>query len=147
MINRNAIFKGGIRPYMYCLPIAKREEHRLALREAATSGNPRFFLGTDTAPHLTPLKENACGCAGIFNSPNTLACLAQLFEEEGKLENLEAFTSINGARFYGLPENKKTITLVRGEPDWPKEVAVPELGETIQVFEPPVSVGWRVQED
>ena len=145
MINRNAIFQGGIRPHMYCLPIAKREEHRLALRRAATSGDPHFFLGTDTAPHLTPLKENSCGCAGVFNSPNTLECLAQVFDEEGALDQLEKFTSINGARFYKQALSEERVTLERGEPTLPTEVAVPELGETIQVFEPPVALGWRIQ--
>ena len=145
MINRNAIFKGGIRPHMYCLPIAKREEHRLALRKAATSGDPHFFLGTDSAPHLTPLKENSCGCAGVFNSPNTMECLAQVFEEENALDKLEGFASLNGPRFYGLPANEDTITLERGTPTIPTEIAVPELNETIQVFEPPVTLNWRVQ--
>ena len=145
MINRNAIFKGGIRPHMYCLPIAKREEHRLALREAATSGDPHFFLGTDSAPHLTPLKENACGCAGVFNSPNTLECLAQVFEEENALDKLEQFTSLNGPRFYGLPINDDVVTLERIAPDLPTEIEVSELNETIQVFESPVELNWRVQ--
>ncbi len=145
MINRNAIFKGGIRPHMYCLPIAKREEHRLALRRAATSGDSHFFLGTDTAPHLTPLKENACGCAGIFNSPNTMECLAQVFEEEGALDHLEGFASVHGARFYGLPLNEDRITLEKIPPDLPSEVLVPELGEAIQVFTPPEPMSWRLK--
>ncbi len=98
IINRNAILAGGIRPHYYCLPVAKRESHRLALREAAVSGDPRFYLGTDSAPHCDPLKEAACGCAGCFTAPNALACLAHVFEEEGALDRLEAFASLNGPR-------------------------------------------------
>ncbi|MBO6941069.1 MAG: dihydroorotase, partial [Deltaproteobacteria bacterium] len=96
IINRNAILAGGIRPHYYCLPVAKRESHRLALREAATSGDARFFLGTDSAPHLDPLKESACGCAGIFTAINTMPLLAHVFEEEAALDRLEAFASLNG---------------------------------------------------
>jgi dihydroorotase len=101
IINRNAILAGGIRPHYYCLPVAKREKHRLALRKAAASGDKRFFLGTDSAPHVDPLKEAACGCAGIFSSINTMACLAHVFEEDGALDRLEAFASLNGPAFYG----------------------------------------------
>lgn len=113
--NRNAIFQGGIRPHFYCLPIAKREKHRLALRAAATSGDPRFFLGTDSAPHLAKAKEAACGCAGLFTAPAALEAYIQVFEEEGKLENFEAFASINGPTFYGLPLNEDRITLRSGK--------------------------------
>jgi dihydroorotase len=113
MINRNAIFAGGIRPHLYCLPIAKREEHRQALRKAATSGAACYFLGTDTAPHPVRAKETECGCAGIFNAPAALECYAQVFEEEGALDRLEAFASLNGARFYGLPVNQGSVTLQR----------------------------------
>jgi len=145
MINRNAIFQGGIRPHMFCLPIAKREEHRLALRKAATSGDSHFFLGTDSAPHLTHLKENECGCAGIFNSPNTMECLAQVFEEENALDKLEAFASLNGPRFYGLPVNSDTITLEKKVPDGiPAEVAVEGSDTGVQVFTPPTPLTWRV---
>src|SRR5690606_8358822 len=115
IINRNAILAGGIRPHYYCLPVAKRETHRLALRAAATSGDGRFFLGTDSAPHVDPLKECACGCAGIFSATNTLACLAHVFEEEGALDRLEAFASLNGPAFYRLPPNEERITLRRQE--------------------------------
>lgn len=111
MINRSSIFAGGIRPHLYCLPIAKRERHRLALREAATSGEGCFFLGTDTAPHTVRAKEAACGCAGIFVAPTAMQCYAQVFEEEGRLDRLEAFASLNGAAFYGLPPNEGTLTL------------------------------------
>src|SRR5690606_15950283 len=126
IINRNAILAGGIRPHYYCLPVAKRETHRLALRAAATSGDPHFFLGTDSAPHLDPLKECACGCAGIFSSINTMGCLAHVFEEEGALDRLEAFVSLNGPAFYRLPANDARVTLRRhAEP-----VAFPEKIET-----------------
>ena len=111
-INRNAMFQGGLRPDFYCLPVAKRERHRLALRAAATSGDPSFFLGTDSAPHLRHAKEAACGCAGIFNAPYAIESYAQVFEEEGALERLEAFASLYGPRFYGLPPNEERITLV-----------------------------------
>lgn len=145
MINRNAIFQGGIRPHMYCLPIAKREKHRLALRRAATSGDPHFFLGTDSAPHLKHLKEHECGCAGVFNSPNTMECLAQVFEEENALDKLEGFTSLHGPQFYGLPTNNDTITLERQTPNIPTEVTVSGLEDSIKVFTPPVNLGWRLQ--
>jgi dihydroorotase len=119
-INRNAMFAGGLRPDLYCLPVAKRELHRLALRAAATSGNPRFFLGTDTAPHGRGAKESACGCAGIFNAPFAIESYAAVFEQERALDRLEGFASEHGPRFYGLPLNPGSITLVR-EP-----VTVPE---------------------
>ena len=116
-INRNALFQGGLRPDMYCLPVAKRELHRLALRKAATSGNPKFFLGTDSAPHLRHAKESSCGCAGIYNAPYALESYAQVFSEENALEQLEAFASLNGPRFYGLPLNQGSVTLEQREPD------------------------------
>ncbi|MDP2330198.1 MAG: dihydroorotase [Reyranella sp.] len=140
--NRNAIFKGGIRPHFYCLPIAKREEHRLALRRAATSGGTQFFLGTDTAPHSTDTKECACGCAGIFNAPVAMQVYAQVFAEEGKLDNLEAFASLNGPRFYGLPANEEKVTLRAATLDAPETVEVPGLAKTITVFRPDTPVGW-----
>lgn len=112
-INRNDLLVGGVRPHLYCLPVAKREQHRQALRRAATSGNPKFFLGTDTAPHPRSDKEAACGCAGIFSAPVALECYAAVFEAEGALEQLEAFASVNGPRFYGLPLNEGTVSLVR----------------------------------
>jgi len=113
VINRNALFAGGLRPHAYCLPVAKREEHRLAVRQAATSGAPNIFLGTDSAPHSREAKESACGCAGIFNAPFALESYATVFEEESALDRFEAFASINGARFYGLPLNEETVTLER----------------------------------
>jgi dihydroorotase len=112
-INRNAMFQGGFRPDFYCLPVAKRERHRQALRQAATSGEPCFFLGTDSAPHPRSAKEAACGCAGIFNAPHALESYALTFEEEGALDRLEAFASLHGPRFYGLPPNTEQIRLRR----------------------------------
>jgi len=111
--NRNAIFQGGIRPHYYCLPVAKREKHRLALRKAATSGSPKFFLGTDSAPHTVDAKQSACGCAGLFNAPFALESYAKTFEEEGALDKLEGFTSEHGPNFYGLPLNTGQICLKR----------------------------------
>ncbi|RIA44671.1 dihydroorotase [Hephaestia caeni] len=112
-INRNALFAGGLRPHAYCLPVAKRERHRLAVRAAAVSGSPKFFLGTDSAPHTIEAKQSACGCAGIFNAPYALESYAAVFDEEGALDRLEAFASLSGPAFYGLPVNQGTITLER----------------------------------
>ncbi|GAB4391094.1 MAG: dihydroorotase [Albidovulum sp.] len=143
ILNRNHILAGGIRPHYYCLPVAKRERHRLALRAAATGGETRFFLGTDSAPHPDSLKESACGCAGCFTATNTLPILAHVFEEEGALDRLEGFTSRHGAAFYGLAPNPGTVTLIRGEP-----VAFPARIETgagpVTVFDPGFAVCWRV---
>ena len=111
LYNRNALLAGGIRPHYYCLPILKREQHRLALLQAATSGNPKFFLGTDSAPHLTSLKENSCGCAGCYSAHAALELYAEAFEQAGKLDKLEGFASFFGADFYGLPRNTATVTL------------------------------------
>ena len=113
LYNRNTILAGGIRPHFYCLPILKREHHRLALLKAATSGNPKFFLGTDSAPHLTTLKENACGCAGCYSAHAALELYAQAFEQVGALDKLEGFASFFGADFYGLPRNHKTLSLIK----------------------------------
>jgi dihydroorotase len=145
IINRNAILVGGIRPHYYCLPVAKRESHRLALRAAAVSGDRRFFLGTDSAPHVDPLKECACGCAGIYTSVNTMSCLAHVFEQEGALDLLEAFTSLNGPAWYGLAPNEETITLVRR----PESVSYPEKIETgagpVTVFDPMFALHWDTE--
>ncbi|HWC56063.1 MAG TPA: dihydroorotase [Sphingomicrobium sp.] len=122
IINRNAIFAGGLRPHAYCLPVAKREKHRLAVRKAATSGLENIFLGTDSAPHAREAKESACGCAGIFNAPFALESYTTVFEEEGALDKFEAFASLNGARFYGLPANEERVTLERSEVDVPEEI-------------------------
>lgn len=144
IINRNHIFAGGIRPHYYCLPIAKRERHRLALRAAATSGRRGFFLGTDSAPHIDPLKLSACGCAGIFSATNTMSCLAHVFEEENALDRLEAFTSLNGPAFYGLPLNEDRIELEKSaDPvDYPARI---ETGDgPVTVFDPGFPLLWRV---
>lgn len=130
VINRNAIFAGGIRPHAYCLPIAKREVHRLALRKAATTGGAKFFLGTDTAPHLVQAKESGCGCAGIFNAPNALESYAAVFDEEGALDRLEAFASENGPRFYGLPLNQGRVVLERAPSVMPARLPMGE-GEIV----------------
>ena len=122
-INRNAMFAEGLRPHAYCLPVAKREQHRLAVRQAATSGSPKFFLGTDSAPHAREAKESACGCAGIFNAPFALESYAAAFEEENALDRFEAFASANGPAFYNLPQNEGTVTLERAEVEVPEDVA------------------------
>src|SRR5579872_2901380 len=122
-INRNALFQGGLRPHAYCLPVAKRERHRLALRRAAVSGDPRFFLGTDSAPHPVNDKERDCGCAGIFSAPAALETYAQVFAEEDALDRLEGFASLNGPRFYGLPVNGEHITLARQPWRLPAEIS------------------------
>ena len=116
IINRNHILAGGIRPHYYCLPVAKRETHRLALLEAATSGNPCYFLGTDSAPHTDDAKQSACGCAGVFSATNTMSCLAEVFEAAGAMDRLEGFTALFGPQFYGLAPNADTITLTKGDP-------------------------------
>ena len=118
-LNRNALFAGGLRPHAYCLPVVKREKHRLAVRAAAVSGSPKFFLGTDSAPHPRDAKESGCGCAGIFNAPYALESYATVFEEEGALDKLEGFASEHGARFYGLPLNEGTVTLERRDMEVP----------------------------
>ena len=134
VINRNALFAGGLRPHAFCLPVAKREKHRLAVMKAATSGSSRIFLGTDSAPHARHAKESACGCAGIFNAPYALESYATVFEREGALDKLEAFASVNGPNFYGLPLNDGTVTLERAETQVPEEIEglVPfHAGETL----------------
>ena len=121
-LNRNAMLVGGIRPHAYCLPVAKREKHRQALRRAATSGSPKFFLGTDSAPHVRAAKESACGCAGIFNAPFALESYLTVFEAEGALDQFAGFASEHGPRFYGLPLNEGTVTLVREPSEVPDEI-------------------------
>jgi len=144
MLERNDMLVGGIRPHYYCLPILKRGTHRAALIKAATGQDARFFLGTDSAPHATDSKENACGCAGCFTAPVALSCIAQVFDEAGALERLEAFTSRNGPAFYGLPPNSDTITLTKDTPiALPTQIAT-ETG-TITVFNPGRPVHWQVQ--
>ena len=143
MLDRNAMLTGGIRPHYYCLPILKRARHREALREAVASGDPRFFLGTDSAPHPTSAKEAACGCAGCFTAPVALPCLAQVFDDLGALDRLEGFTSCHGPAFYRLPQNTQTITLRKGPAlTWPAPLRAG--GETITVFDPGTPVHWHV---
>ncbi len=145
IINRNHILAGGIRPHYYCLPVAKREKHRLALRTAACSGDDRFFLGTDSAPHTDAAKLLPCGCAGIFTAPNTMSCLAHVFEEDGALATLEGFASRNGPAFYRLPVNTATMRLTKQS----DPVRYPELVETgagnVTVFDPGFDLFWRVE--
>jgi dihydroorotase len=142
VINRNAMFAGGLRPHAYCLPVAKREAHRQAIRRAATSGSPKFFLGTDSAPHAIERKEADCGCAGIFNAPFAIETYAQVFEEEGALDRLEAFASENGPLFYGLPLNEDRIMLERGEVHVPAQV--PAAGSAIVPFHAGETLRWRL---
>jgi len=144
MINRNHIFAGGIRPHYYCLPIAKREQHRLALRAAAVSGDSSFFLGTDSAPHLDDAKESACGCAGVFNAPNTLSCLAHVFEEEGALDKLEGFASLHGPAFYGLPVNAESITLEKRSTALALDGKLQTASGPLTVFDPGHPLYWHV---
>lgn len=127
VINRNAMFDRGLRPHAYCLPVAKREKHRQAVRRAATSGSPKFFLGTDSAPHARHAKESACGCAGIFNAAFALEAYATVFEEEGALDRLEGFASEHGPRFYGLPPNEGTVTLERTSVPVPDALGLGEI--------------------
>ena len=140
-INRNAMFEGGIRPHFYCLPVAKREEHRLALRRAATSGNPKFFLGTDSAPHRVTDKESACGCAGIWSAPVAIESYVKTFEEEGALDRLEGFASLYGARFYGLPVNTTRVRLVRDPLVVPERYTF-DAGEVVP-FHAGRTLAWR----
>jgi len=143
IINRNALFLGGIRPHMYCLPVAKREKHRLALRRAATSGHGQFFLGTDSAPHSVGAKENACGCAGIFTAPSAIELYAQVFDEEGALGRLEDFCSRNGPAFYGLSTNSTTISLKRKAQHVPVSVETSN-GESVLPFMAGEKISWSV---
>ncbi|MFV1495875.1 dihydroorotase [Phaeobacter sp. JH20_02] len=143
IINRNHILAGGIKPHYYCLPVAKREEHRIALRAAATSGDRRFFLGTDSAPHTDPNKLSACGCAGCFTAPNTMSLLAHVFEEEAALDKLAGFASEHGPAFYGLPVNADRLTLIKQD----NAVVFPDQISTadgpVTVFDPGFDVFWK----
>ncbi|WP_224814439.1 dihydroorotase [Hasllibacter sp. MH4015] len=144
MINRNHMLVGGIRPHYYCLPIVKRAEHQQALRRAATSGHPRFFLGTDSAPHLDAAKETACGCAGVFSAPNTMSCLAHVFEEEGALDRLEAFTSLNGPARYGLAPNTATLTLEKRDAPAIYKAKYDTPDGPLTLFDPGHALHWHV---
>lgn len=145
LLNRNAMFTGGLRPHYYCLPVLKRERHRVALRRVATSGSPSFFLGTDSAPHERGAKESACGCAGIFSAPTALEAYLTVFEQENAIDRFEAFASENGRRFYGLPPNEGTLTLTRERSDAPRSVALGD-GEWIETFMGAGELSWRVWE-
>ena len=143
IINRNHILAGGLKPHYYCLPVAKRETHRLALLAAATSGNPCYFLGTDSAPHADSAKESACGCAGVFSATNTMSCLAEIFDRAGALDRLEGFTSLFGPKFYELAPNPDQITLTKGAP-----IKFPSHIDTgagpVTLFNPGIDLHWMV---
>ena len=143
IINRNHILAGGIKPHYYCLPVAKREAHRVALVQAAISGDKRFFLGTDSAPHTDPAKLQACGCAGCFTATNTMSCLAEVFDAAGKIRKIEDFASRNGPAFYGLPQNAGKITLTKGDPvTYPAQIMTGD--GPVTVFDPGFDLHWRV---
>jgi len=141
LMNRNAMFAGGIRPHHYCLPVLKREEHRRALAEAATSGNPKFFLGTDSAPHAKGAKESACGCAGMYTAHAGIELYAEAFEAAGALDRLEAFASFYGADFYRLPRNTDTVTLAKES--WEVPASVPFGGEDLVPLRAGGSIAWK----
>jgi dihydroorotase len=141
-LNRNALFQGGLRPHAYCLPVVKREEHRLAVRAAATGGSPKFFLGTDSAPHVVGAKESSCGCAGLFNAPFALEAYAQVFDEECALDRFEGFASLNGPTFYGLPPNEGTVTLERASSKVPDSVG--KGAASVVPYGAGQSFGWRL---
>jgi dihydroorotase len=141
-INRNAMLVGGIRPHAYCLPVAKREKHRLALRKAATSGNPKFFLGTDSAPHGVSAKESSCGCAGIFSAPCAIESYAAVFAEEDTLDRLEGFASEHGPRFYGLPLNDSMVTLHKSSDAVPDHIDCD--GTPVVPFHAGEVIGWKL---
>ena len=142
LYNRNAMFRGGIRPHLYCLPVLKREQHRQALVAAAISGNPKFFLGTDSAPHAQGAKETACGCAGIYSAHAAIELYAEVFEDAGALDKLEGFASFYGADFYGLPRNKDKITLKRESWNVPENLAMG--GDKLVPLRAGETVRWRV---
>ena len=144
ILNRNDMLGSGIRPYFYCMPIVKREGDRLAVREAATSAEPCFFLGTDSAPHPVALKLAVCGCAGLFNSPVAIETYAKIFDEEGALDRLEAFASLNGPAHYGLPPNEETITLERGTWIAPDEMPIDGPDERAIIYRGGETIEWRV---
>jgi dihydroorotase len=146
MLDRNALLVGGVRPHLYCLPVLKRARHRAALRRAATGGDPRFFLGTDSAPHARAAKEAACGCAGCFTAPLALAAYAQVFDEEGALDRLEGFASLAGPGFYGLPPNEARVTLERLAEPAPPPAEVGTGAGPVVVFDPGRPVMWRVRD-
>ena len=143
LLNRNDLFQGGIRPHYYCLPVLKREEHRLALVKAATSGNPKFFLGTDSAPHARHTKETACGCAGIYTAHAAIELYAEAFDAAGGLDRLEGFASYHGADFYGLARNRQKITLVRSAWSVPDEISYG--ADTLVPLRGGSTVAWTIE--
>jgi len=146
LYNRNAIFASGIRPHWYCLPVLKRETHRVSLLQAATSGNPKFFLGTDSAPHVRHLKEHACGCAGCYTAAHAMALYATAFEAVGRLHHLEAFASLNGPAFYGLPPNPDTLTLEKTPWNIPATLPLPG-GADLVPLAGGQTLAWQIQEN
>jgi dihydroorotase len=142
LLNRNALFQGGVRPHHYCLPVLKREEHRVALVNAATSGNAKFFLGTDSAPHAKYTKENACGCAGVYTANAAIELYAEVFDRANALDKLEGFASFFGADFYGLPRNSGRITLTKILTPVPEELAYAD--HALVPFRAGESVAWRI---
>lgn len=146
LLNRNALFQGGLRPHNYCLPILKKEQHRARLMQAVTSGCQRFFLGTDSAPHEKHRKESACGCAGAFNAPVALSVYAQVFEQANALDKLEAFTSINGPKFYQVPVNDESITLLKKNYVVPNSIAIAGIGEVIP-FLAGETLSWSIKRE
>jgi len=142
VINRNSLFAGGLRPHAYCLPVAKREKHRLALRKAVASGSTKLFIGTDSAPHAREAKESGCGCAGIFCAPTALEVYVNVFAEEGALDKFEAFASLNGAAFYGLPLNEGTVTLLRES--WTAPDSLPAADTTVVPFMAGQKLAWQL---
>ena len=145
VLNRNHLLAGGIRPHYYCLPVAKRERHRRALVEAATSGEACFFSGTDSAPHADPAKESACGCAGCFTAPVSLGVLAHVFEAAGALDRLEAFSSRNGAAFYAVAPTEGQVTLVRREAALPPPSKIATAAGPVTVFDPGFPLHWQIE--
>ena len=143
LLNRNAMFSGGIRPHHYCLPVIKREQHRHALLEAATSGNPKFFLGTDSAPHPRSAKETACGCAGLYTAHAALELYAEAFEQAGALDQLEAFSSFHGADYYRLPRNEDTVTLRKTS--WKVPDSYPLGSGTVIPLRAGETISWKLQ--
>jgi len=146
MFNRNHMLSGGIRPHLYCLPVLKRNIHQRALRELVASGCERVFLGTDSAPHSRARKESSCGCAGCFNAPAALGAYASVFEELNALDKLEAFCSLNGPRFYGMPANEETITLVRAPETIPERLELPG-DDTLIPFLAGETLAWSIKSE
>ena len=144
MINRNAILAGGIKPHYYCLPVAKRERHRLALLDAALSGDSRYFLGTDSAPHTDANKLMPCGCAGIYNAPNTMEVLAQLFDDAGKLDRLEGFTSLYGPAYYNMAQNQARLVIEKQEKPLQFADHLDTEEGPVTVFDPMMDIYWKI---